>query len=134
VRVPLSVVFALLLVGSPAAAGEPDLYRLSATLTPGDPGRAALRVTVADGWKWNAEFPFKLVVEEQEGCALSRTTFGRDDGRVDEGGRAATVDLGAAGKVGPASRVKGKVTFSVCNDKVCRFFRGVAVEWIVARP
>jgi hypothetical protein len=120
---------AALLMAAPAAADDADLYRAAATLTPGDPGRAALSVTVADGWKWNAEFPFKLAVESQEGATLARTAFGKDDVKVADGGKTATVDLGAAGKVGPASRVRGKVTFSVCNEKVCRFFRNLSVEW-----
>jgi len=124
----ISLVCALtLLVAAIASAEEPALYTLRATVLP-----LEVVISVAEGWKWNQEFPAKLVVEEQLGVSLPRISFNREDASVSDGGRTARFALGPSVKVEKGARISGKLTFSICNDKSCKFFRNV--PWTAASP
>jgi len=120
--------------GAQAGSGDgKDPYVVTATLSKASDGtgHATVAVQVAKGWHWNAEYPFKLTVQEQQGTALAKTAFTPADVKVAGDGTSATVDLGTTGSLVEGARMKGVINFGVCEAKVCRFCRNCAVLWTV---
>jgi len=128
------VVAALGCKGKPAVAEGGDLFTLTPVLTleADGQGHARLTIAAAPGYKWNQEFPFKLVVDEQVGVTLSKTTFSKPDAAVAADGHTAHVDLGVTGRLSRDARLKGKASFSVCDDKVCKVYRNREVVWALS--
>ena len=86
-------------------------------------------IEVAPGWHWNAEYPFSMAVQEQQGTDLGKTQFGATDVQVARDGASAAIPMGVTGKIQPGARMKGVVNFGVCDAKVCSFCRKCVVEW-----
>jgi hypothetical protein len=121
--------------GAEAGAGDakdPFVVKAALEKSPDGTGRATVAIQVAAGWHWNAEYPFKLVVNEQQGTALAKTAFAGGDVKVAGDGGAAQIDLGGTGPLAGDARMKGVINFGVCEAKVCRFCRNCAVEWTTA--
>jgi len=113
------------------AEGSEDLYKLSPGFVVDGPDncKVSLRIDASKGYKWNKEFPYKLIIDKQEGTELSRTKFAKGDVKLADKGKTATFEMGAAGKVGPGAVVLGKVSFSLCTRKVCKIFMNKKVVW-----
>jgi hypothetical protein len=116
-----------------AGGGSKDPYVVKPSLQKTDSGmgKASVLIEVADGWHWNAEFPFSMQVQEQKGTDLGKTQYGVADVQVARGGTSATVNMGVTGKIEAGARMKGIVSFGVCDEKVCSFCRKCAIEWTV---
>lgn len=110
---------------------DPYVVRPTLAKSSDGTGHATVAVQVARGWHWNAEYPFKLTVQEQQGTTLAKTAFTPADVKVASDGTSATVDLGPTGSLADGARMKGVINFGVCEAKVCRFCRNCAVEWTV---
>ncbi|MBL6974880.1 MAG: hypothetical protein ISR64_04045 [Deltaproteobacteria bacterium] len=108
-----------------------SLYILSPELQadPEGQGRATLTVKATQGYKWNKEFPCKVVIGEQKGAKLARTKYAKGDVKLADGDKTAIFDLGATGKVEPGTTITGKASFSLCTKKVCKIFMNKDVTW-----
>ncbi|NOZ01742.1 MAG: hypothetical protein GXP54_07620 [Deltaproteobacteria bacterium] len=127
----------LLVLGAAAtaSAGTDDpLYVLKPSLAVDEHGNghATLDIKAKQGYKWNKEFPSKLVIDSQKGAALTKQKFVKSDVRTADKGKNATFDLGPAGKVGPNAVIHGKVSFSLCTKKMCKVFMNREVTFKVS--
>lgn len=122
-------------VNSAKAEGQVDLFELKPSLVRAPAGdtkgslAAALKIVVAKGYKWNAEYPFRLTIKEQTKTRLSKDRFSKTDLSIAEDQRSAQIDLGATGTNEADASIRGTVSFSVCDKKVCKVYRNRAVEW-----
>ena len=107
------------------------LYRIETSLSSvavGAHGETLLRFVPADGYHWNDEFPAKVRLSETVGVVADRTEFssGGGDFRVENG--TGLLPIALAGKDFGTGRVKTLADFSMCNQKECRIFKGIATE------
>lgn len=118
-------------LGSASAKDGKSLYRLKPVLMKEGDGtvKAALQVEATQGYKWNKEFPCKLVIEKQSGLTLGKQKYVKGDVKLSNGGQTATFDLGSAGRTGPGALIQGKASFSLCTKKVCKIFMNKDVTW-----
>ena len=114
------------------AQSEADLFTMTTQAARSDDGARltlSLSVAAAKGYKWNKEFPFRLTIEQQEGIEVARTSFGKADVKLAPSDRAASVLLGDSPAPPGPHKVSGKVSFSICDAKVCKVYRNRRVEW-----
>ena len=122
-------------VGEAQAKGKKELFELKPSLVRGTAGSgqgslaASLTIVVAEGYKWNAEYPFRLTIKEQTKTRLAKESFAAADLRVAGDQHSAQIDLGATGTSEGGARILGSVSFSVCDKSVCKVYRNRAVEW-----
>jgi hypothetical protein len=129
-------------VNTATAEGKAELFTIEAAFRPlteaGDGDSAAslvasLKITVAKGYKWNAEYPFRLTIKEQTKTRLSKERFSASDLRVAADQASAQIDLGATGTRDPDASIRGTVSFSVCDKSVCKVYRNREVQWSPAK-
>ncbi len=123
-------------VPSAQAEGKDDLFELKPSLaaTKGQAEAAGdlaatLEIVVAKGYKWNAEYPFRLSIKDQNKTRLSKERFAAADLKVAKDQRSATLELGSAGTGDKGATISGTVSFSVCDKTVCKVYRNRKVEW-----
>lgn len=135
---PLTLVLALVLsagcskVADPSGDGERP-YAI--TVTPpaqasmGSPVSAKIRVEPRGGYKINLEYPAKLEVQGPMGTAPMRQVINKGDAvtlNEKELVMAPAVTLGKGGE----HRFSGKLSFSVCTDRVCEV-KSEQLSWTV---
>jgi hypothetical protein len=114
------------------AQSEADLFTMTTQAARSDDGARltlSLAVAAAKGYKWNKEFPFRLTIEQQEGVKIARTSYNKADVKLTRSDRAASVSLGDSPAPPGEHKVSGKVSFSICDAKVCKVYRNRRVEW-----
>jgi hypothetical protein len=117
------------------AKGQADLFELQPGLVKAGDGeakgslKATLKIIVAKGYKWNAEYPFRLTIKEQSKARLAKERFGAGDLKVASDQYSAELDLGATGSLAADTSLSGTVSFSVCDKSVCKVYRNRKVEW-----
>lgn len=130
---PVAVVCCLFpaVSGTAFAKDAKSLYVLKPHLVkdPAGQGRATLTVKATQGYKWNKEFPCRVVIGDQKGAKLEKTKYAKGDVKLSDGDKTATFDLGATGPVKPGTSITGKASFSLCTKKVCKIFMNKDVTW-----
>jgi hypothetical protein len=115
-----------------AEGGDPYVIIPTLALEAGGQARVTLRIEGRQGFHWNAEYPFKLTVDQQKGASLARADFTARDAAVDKDEVGATINLGPASGATADAFVHAKVNFGLCNGDICNVYRGRDVEWRAA--
>ena len=100
-------------------------------------GKATVTITPKSGHYCNPEFPWKLVMEEIEGVTTDRqkyaAPFKKAGGGVNSpahtrefGKKKVVFEVKYTAK--PGTKVKGKLTFSICDAKQC-YRKTHKIEW-----
>ena len=95
-------------------------YEVSVTDVTGPVGaerEVQVRVTAGPGYKFNAEFPSKLLVTAADGFAVAKEKLGRADGAFD--GDSFVFILRASPQHAGDHELHATLRFSVCNDASC---------------
>lgn len=114
-------------------AAQEAFYTIEAprvTLGQETKGRARIRFVARKGYHWNEEFPARLDILEAIGLEVPKKRFlaSAKDFQVESGAGVLEIPLEVASEGPPSSVIRAAADFSVCNDKECRIFKGIALE------
>lgn len=118
----LSVFF---LVPTSMAKPPKGLYKasISGSLEVGKDGQLTLRIVPAKGYKWNKQYPAKLVLNNDANVSFSKTEYKQLKGEMKLDGKGCTVDIAAkAVKAGNAD-INAVMSMSICNEDTCHVLR-----------
>ena len=114
---------ALLWASSAAAKEAPAEFTISAEpakIATGADGVSTVTITPAKGWKWNMQYPSKLIFESDgKHAALTQKKITKADKGFQASEKQASVAVSLKGVSAGAETITGKVSFSVCNEDRC---------------
>ena len=88
-----------------------------------------LTITPAKGFKWNKEYPFKLIISESHGAYPEKKEYKKSDVKTKDHQATLEIDCKDNSCVGKKDIIfKGKMNFSICNDTQCKIFRNKEIE------
>ncbi len=104
----------------PAEADNFTVEAKPASAAVGADGKAVFTIKVAEGYKWNKDYPAKVTVAgAPDNITLKKTTFSQMKGDFETTKEIANVAIPFVGKTAGKNTVKVAAKFSICNDKVC---------------
>lgn len=109
--------------------GDESFYRIESPpmhLAMGTIGEVRIRFVAKKGYHWNGEYPARFEITGDGGLKSEKTLLKKNDFRKD--GDAGLLPLTVTGVKGGETLFRGKASFSVCNPKECRIFRGIEVK------
>lgn len=114
--------------GEEKAEGKQFSFETSCEATKaGAKSACTVSILAAKGYKWNEAFPSSFSVDTaSKVAAFDKSEYDREAFEASE--KKASVKLAFTGRAAGKEKVKGKASFSVCNDETCLIFRDEAVE------
>jgi hypothetical protein len=98
--------------------------------TAGKPAVTTINIVPLDGYKINKDFPNSLKIDTTANAEIKKTDFTAQDAKLSEQLLSFGVDFTA--KATGNLALSGAVNFSVCNERVCKLFRGEKLAWAVS--
>jgi len=95
----------------------------------GQSSAAVIKATPATGFKMNVEFPSSFVPDTHAATTFEKPKLAVSDAQVTEEAVAFSpkYTVTKAGK----TELSGKISISVCNEKICKLYRNHPVSWSV---
>ena len=107
----------------PKAADKKPTFKLTATapaLAVGKKGSASVSIAALNGYKWNKEYPAKLIFKDApKNIKLGKTEFKQMSGDFKIGDKKTNIPVGMQATTAGKETVKGVLKFSVCNETAC---------------
>ena len=108
-------------------------FKISFASADGAVGKEAsttIKIVPLDGYKMNKDFPNSLKLTPHKSAEFKKTDFAPGDAQLSDQLLSFSVDFTAntAGKID----LTAIANFSVCNDRVCKLFRGEKLAWAVS--
>lgn len=92
----------------------------SPALTVGGKGTASVSVAALNGYKWNKEYPAKLIFKTPpKNVKLGKTEFKQLAGDFKIGDKKTDIPVGMMANAAGAESFKGALKFSICNATAC---------------
>ena len=106
-----------------AAANKKAKFKLTTTATElniGNKGAAAVTITAMDGYKWNKEYPAKLLFKTApKNIKLGKTEFKQMSGDFKIGDKKTDIPVNMQATTVGKETVNGVLKFSICNETAC---------------
>ena len=108
-------------------------FKISFASADGAVGKASsttVKIVPLDGYKMNKDFPNSLKLDANKVAKFKKTDFASGDAQLSDQLLSFGVDFTAstAGKLD----LTATANFSVCNERVCKLFRGEKLAWAVS--
>ena len=107
----------------------------SPTLNVGAKGAASVSIAALNGYKWNKEYPAKLLFKTPpKHVKLGKTQFKQMAGDFKVGDKTTSIPVSMQANVVGTEKVKGLLKFSICNATACIIEKADVVLAITVQP
>ncbi|MGB0589026.1 MAG: hypothetical protein ACPGU1_05045 [Myxococcota bacterium] len=107
----------------PKAADKKPTFKITSTapaLAVGKKGAASVSIAALNGYKWNKEYPAKLIFKDApKNIKLGKNEFKQMSGDFKIGDKKTNIPVGMQATTAGKETVKGVLKFSVCNETAC---------------
>ncbi len=115
-----------------SAEADPLPFKVKVNVSNAEAGKgtsSVIEASPAPGFKMNVEFPSSFVPDNTKSVTFVKPKLSMADAKIDE----KAISFSPAYTVtqsGP-TRLSGKISISVCNERACKLYRNHPVEWSV---
>ena len=131
----LTVLLSVFFLASTSMAKPPEgMYKasISGSLEVGKDGLLTLHIVPAKGYKWNKQYPAKLVLANDANVSFSKTEYKQLKGEMKAEGKGCTVDIAAKAAKAGNTEVHAVMSLSICNEETCHVLRKRKLKFSVA--
>jgi hypothetical protein len=108
---------------APAAADKKPTFKLTTTATTlsvGAKGTASVTIAALNGYKWNKEYPAKLLFKAApKNIKLGKSEFKQMAGDFKVGDKKTDIAVSMQAKAAGKETITGVLKFSICNETAC---------------
>jgi len=107
----------------------------SPALTVGGKGTASVSVAALNGYKWNKEYPAKLIFKTApKHVKLGKSEFKQMAGDFKVGDKKTDIPVGMMASAVGTETVTGALKFSICNPTACIIEKAVVILAVKVQP